>query len=249
MTSPLPEAERRRWQPLRCGLVDLFYYDYQEFWFRDGRMLLRGNNGTGKSKVLALTLPFLLDGELTASRVEPDGDRGKKMEWNLLLGGRYDERLGYTWLEFGRRTEEGRREYFTIGCGMKAVTGRGIADRWFFTTSQRIGRDLFLIGRRTARADFLLFLHGITHLFPLSHLCLIVVFGRQAFPFSGILCDRLGRLNFLTFSLLVCVLVGHGGNSSVVSDIQRANLTPKGSPARKGCNCRASAKSGRQGIP
>lgn len=154
MTSPLPEAERRRWQPLRCGLVDLFYYDYQEFWFRDGRMLLRGNNGTGKSKVLALTLPFLLDGELTASRVEPDGDRGKKMEWNLLLGGRYDERLGYTWLEFGRRTEEGRREYFTIGCGMKAVTGRGIADRWFFTTSQRIGRDLFLIGPNDTTLPF-----------------------------------------------------------------------------------------------
>ena len=63
----------------------------------------RGNNGTGKSKVLALTLPFLLDGDLSPSRVEPDGDREKKMEWNLLLGGKYEERLGYTWLEFGRR--------------------------------------------------------------------------------------------------------------------------------------------------
>ncbi|MDX6434432.1 MAG: hypothetical protein QOE54_6798, partial [Streptosporangiaceae bacterium] len=142
----LPVARTSRWQPLRCGLVDMFYYDYQEFWFRDGRMLLRGNNGTGKSKVLALTLPFLLDGDLTSSRVEPDGDRGKKMEWNLLLGGRYEERLGYTWLEFGRVTEDGERAYLTIGCGMKAVAGRGIADRWFFITSQRVGQDLFLIG-------------------------------------------------------------------------------------------------------
>ncbi len=70
----LPRPNKTRWQPLRAGLVDIFYYDYQEFWFRDGRLLLRGNNGTGKSKVLALTLPFLLDGRATPSRVEPDGD-------------------------------------------------------------------------------------------------------------------------------------------------------------------------------
>jgi hypothetical protein len=56
----------------------MFYYDQEEFWFHDGRLLLRGNNGTGKSKVLALTLPFLLDGELAPYRVEPDGDRQKR---------------------------------------------------------------------------------------------------------------------------------------------------------------------------
>lgn len=76
----LPQPNKARWQPLRAGLVDIFYYDYQEFWFRDGRLLLRGNNGTGKSKVLALTLPFLLDGRTLPSRVEPDGDIQKKME-------------------------------------------------------------------------------------------------------------------------------------------------------------------------
>src|SRR4051794_20926041 len=142
----LPVATRTRWQPMRCGVVDLFYYDRQEFWFRDGRLLLRGNNGTGKSKILALTLPFLLDGDLSPSRVEPDGDRGKRMEWNLLLGGRYDERLGYTWLEFGRVDDDGDASYVTVGCGLKAVHGRGIADRWFFVTSQRVGRDLSLVG-------------------------------------------------------------------------------------------------------
>jgi uncharacterized protein (TIGR02680 family) len=142
----LPVAGTARWQPLRTGLVDIFYYDYQEFWFRDGRVLFRGNNGTGKSKVLALTLPFLLDGDLSPSRVEPDGDRDKKMEWNLLLGGKHEERTGYTWLEFGRVAENGERLYLTVGCGLRAVRGRGIADRWFFVTSQRPGQDLFLIG-------------------------------------------------------------------------------------------------------
>lgn len=145
MSTPTPHRER--WQPLRAGLVDLFYYDVEEFHFHDGRLLLRGNNGTGKSKVLALTLPFLLDGELAAHRVEPDGDRNKRMEWNLLLGGKHPhpERLGYAWLEFGRLLADGSAEYRTIGAGLKAVAGRGIARHWFFVTAQRIGLDLSLL--------------------------------------------------------------------------------------------------------
>ncbi|OWK21027.1 hypothetical protein AJ88_22180 [Mesorhizobium amorphae CCBAU 01583] len=70
----LPMPTRQRWQPLRLGLVELFRYDSEEFWFRDGHLLLRGNNGTGKSKVLSLTLPLLLDAQLKSSRIEPDGD-------------------------------------------------------------------------------------------------------------------------------------------------------------------------------
>lgn len=150
----LPEPARSdRWQPLRAGLIDLFYYDAEEFRFHDGRLLLRGNNGTGKSKVLALLLPFLLDGDLSPHRVEPDADPKKRMEWNLLLGGEHPnpERVGYTWLEFGRRTEDGGVEYRTLGCGIKAVSGRGIARHWYVVTSRRVGADLHLLdGTRTA---------------------------------------------------------------------------------------------------
>ena len=144
--SRLPAPARERWQPLRLGLVDLFYYDQEEFSFRDGRLLLRGNNGTGKSKVLALTLPLLFDGDLSAHRIEPDADPGKRMEWNLLLGGEHphDERLGYAWLELGRRGAGGAA-FCTIGCGMKAVKGRGIVAHWFFVTDQRVGEDLALV--------------------------------------------------------------------------------------------------------
>ncbi|MQA77385.1 MAG: TIGR02680 family protein [Streptosporangiales bacterium] len=155
MNRQLPTPVLERWQPLRAGLVDLFYYDSEEFWFRDGRLLLRGNNGTGKSKVLALVLPFLLDGDLAPHRVEPDADSRKRMEWNLLLGGDhpYPERLGYTWLEFGRVDEHGEAHYRTLGCGLKAVTGRGIARHWFFVTSRRPGADLALVdATRTALA-------------------------------------------------------------------------------------------------
>ncbi|MFM9442354.1 TIGR02680 family protein [Streptomyces acidiscabies] len=149
MTVPaLPVPSPGRWRPLRVGLVDLFYYDTEEFWFRDGRLLLRGNNGTGKSKVLALTLPFLLDGDLSARRVEPDADPGKRMEWNLLLGGEHPhpERLGYTWIEFGRVDEDtGQAEFRTLACGLKAVAGRGIARHWYAVTDQRIGAGLSLL--------------------------------------------------------------------------------------------------------
>lgn len=144
----LPVPTPGRWRPLRVGLVDLFYYDVEEFWFRDGRLLLRGNNGTGKSKVLALTLPFLLDGDLSARRVEPDADPGKRMEWNLLLGGEHahPERLGYTWIEFGRiDADDGQARFRTLACGLKAVAGRGVARHWYAVTDQRIGEGLSLL--------------------------------------------------------------------------------------------------------
>ena len=143
-TVELPAPARARWQPLRLGLVELYHYDVEEFWFRDGHLLLRGNNGTGKSKVLSLTLPFLLDANLSASRVEPDGDRGKRMEWNLLMNKRYERRVGYTWIEFGRRDGDGRVLTLTLGCGLRAVAGRPGAEPWFFITEQRIGSDLWL---------------------------------------------------------------------------------------------------------
>jgi uncharacterized protein (TIGR02680 family) len=141
----LPEPQRGRWQPLRIGLVDLFHYDSEEFWFHDGHLLLRGNNGTGKSKVLSLTLPFLFDASLKSSRIEPDGDPGKKMAWNLLLG-KHERRTGYAWIEFGRIGRDGAADFLTLGCGMAAVAARPQVDHWFFMTEgRRIGRDLWLM--------------------------------------------------------------------------------------------------------
>ena len=146
----LPEPQRERWQPLRLGLVELFHYDSEEFWFRDGHLLLRGNNGTGKSKVLSLTLPFLFDAQLRPSRIEPDGDNGKKMAWNLLMSS-YQRRIGYTWIEFGRRTADGVSHYLTLGAGLSAAVGKTQVDSWFFIleggpngADPRIGQDIWL---------------------------------------------------------------------------------------------------------
>jgi uncharacterized protein (TIGR02680 family) len=141
---PLPIPQKARWQPLRSGLLNLFRFDKVEFPFADGRLLLRGNNGSGKSRVLALQLPFLIDGETSSHRVEPDGDPAKRMEWNLLMGDQYDDRLGYTWIEFGRIGEDDTPAYLTLGCGLRASKGRGIHGKWFFTTSLRPGLDFEL---------------------------------------------------------------------------------------------------------
>lgn len=146
----LPEPQLERWQPLRLGLVELFHFDSEEFWFRDGHLLLRGNNGTGKSKVLSLTLPFLFDAQLRPSRIEPDGDNGKKMAWNLLMSA-YQRRIGYTWIEFGRRTADGATHYLTLGAGLSAAVGKTQVDSWFFIleggpngADPRIGQDIWL---------------------------------------------------------------------------------------------------------
>lgn len=144
----LPTPARERWQPLRLGLVELFHYDSEEFWFRDGHLLLRGNNGTGKSKVLSLTLPFLLDAQLKPSRIEPDGDNAKKMAWNLLMNS-YDRRIGYAWIEFGRRAEDGTPRYLSLGAGLSVSAARPQVESWFFVVEDvdggpRINQDIWL---------------------------------------------------------------------------------------------------------
>jgi uncharacterized protein (TIGR02680 family) len=148
----LPAPTRPRWQPLRLGVVELFHYDSEEFWFRDGHLLLRGNNGTGKSKVLSLTLPFLLDAQIKPSRIEPDGDSGKRMAWNLLMNS-HDRRIGYAWIEFGQLGGGGVPRYLTLGVGLSAVAARPQVDSWFFLVedaeqSLRVNQGLWLMNEQ-----------------------------------------------------------------------------------------------------
>lgn len=149
----LPQPTTQRFQPLRSGLLNLFKYQDQEFWFEKGRLLIRGNNGSGKSRVLALQLPFLFDGEISSRRVEPDGDPARQMVWHLLMDDQFESRTGYTWMEFGRLDEHGVQHYLTLGCGMKAVKGGdNQPTRWYFITSKRMGADLALQDGATPRS-------------------------------------------------------------------------------------------------
>ena len=47
-----------KWQISKVGLIDFWYYDEEEFDFLDGRMLLRGANGSGKSVTMQSLIRF-----------------------------------------------------------------------------------------------------------------------------------------------------------------------------------------------
>ena len=89
---PLPAGRVDRWKPVGAGIRNIWEYDDQVFEFADGRLVLRGPNGTGKSNALALFLPFLLDGVMAASRMDSLGG-GRSMK-TLLLCLADDERSG-----------------------------------------------------------------------------------------------------------------------------------------------------------
>lgn len=131
------------WQINRIGLLDFWYYDEQEFEFLDGRMLLRGANGSGKSVTMQSFIPLLLDGNMRPERLDPFGSRARKME-NYLLeeGDDREERTGYLYMELKRT---GSEQYVSIGMGIRARKNKKL-DTWYFcvTDGRRIGRDLFL---------------------------------------------------------------------------------------------------------
>ncbi|GAA1667096.1 TIGR02680 family protein [Fodinicola feengrottensis] len=163
-TGGLPEPVRSRWQPLRVGIVDLWEYDEAEFWFADGRMVLRGGNGAGKTKVLELTTLMLMRGEILPSVLDPFGSQHRTMRFNLLPTGEGDDPrpltdagLGYAWVEFGRRDETGQQRFFVCGMGASARRGSGTAgvSTWHFVTRHRPGKDFSLTpaGRAIEQKD------------------------------------------------------------------------------------------------
>lgn len=131
------------WQINKIGMVDFWYYDEEEFKFEEGRMLLRGSNGSGKSVTMQSFIPLLLDGNIRPERLDPFGSKARRME-NYLLeenDGR-EERTGYLYMEFKR---EEAQTYLTIGMGMRARRGKPL-DTWYFflQDGRRIRKDFFL---------------------------------------------------------------------------------------------------------
>ncbi|MFJ2668743.1 TIGR02680 family protein [Nocardia fluminea] len=158
-TGGLPRPRRTRWQPLRVGIANLWEYDDAEFWFADGRLVLRGGNGAGKTKVLELTTLMLLRGEIAPAVLDPFGSQHRTMRFNLLPTGDGDDPrpladagLGYAWAEFGRVDESGAEQYFVCGLGASARAGSGSVPvtTWQFITQRRPGRDFVL--REAGRA-------------------------------------------------------------------------------------------------
>lgn len=139
-----------RWVMNRAGLLNFWYYDEETFHFSDGKLLLRGSNGSGKSVTMQSFLPVLLDGKKTPDRLDPFGSKARRME-DYLLGEKEvvdrDERTGYLFIEYKKQNSE---QYLTTGIGMQAKRNKGIKS-WYFllTDNRRIGRDFHLAQKHT----------------------------------------------------------------------------------------------------
>lgn len=134
----------------RVGLINFWYYDEQYYQFADGKMLLRGSNGSGKSVTMQSLMPVLLDGRLGASRLDSFGSTARKME-DYLLGEeevtKLQERTGYLVAEYKRVNSD---EYLTTGIGMQARRGDNMTS-WFFAiqNNERVGVDFSLFEAQT----------------------------------------------------------------------------------------------------
>lgn len=132
-----PQPGARRWIPNRAGILNIWRYYDEVFEFHDGRLLLRGQNGTGKSKALELLLPFLFDANLRPNRLSTFGTSERTMHWNLMgEGASGTTRVGYTWLEF--RLPGDPDAWFCCGARLQASNHTTTVHADYFTTSQRI---------------------------------------------------------------------------------------------------------------
>lgn len=142
--TPPPDTrteDQTRYRLHRAGILNVWQYDEQVFTFAEGRLLLRGANGAGKSKTLEMLLPFVLDGD--KSRINASGKQHTSLLWLMTDGIDAGNRVGYVWVEFLREVG-GQSVPFTCGIGIRAsVTGRSVS-AWHFTTTRRVGHDLSL---------------------------------------------------------------------------------------------------------
>lgn len=135
----------KRWQMSRAGILNFWYYDEEEFHLEEGRLILRGANGSGKSVTMQSFIPLVLDGDKRPERLDPFGSRDRRLEYYLL--GEADQghidRTGYIWLEFFHPS---KNLYKTIGIGLRARRGVPQLGFWGFLLDdgRRINQDLYL---------------------------------------------------------------------------------------------------------
>lgn len=140
----MEKIEQNRWKINKIGLLNYWWYDEEEFEFQEGRMILRGTNGSGKSVTMQSFIPLLLDGKKTPERLDPFGNKARKIE-DYVLGYGDDikeENTSYLYMEFCKKETQ---NYLTIGMGLRGKKGQGVKF-WGFVIKdgRRIGKDIFL---------------------------------------------------------------------------------------------------------
>ncbi len=121
-----------RYRLHRAGIINVWQYDEQVFEFADGRLLLRGTNGAGKSKTMEMLLPFVLDGD--KARMTATGRQGSQLLWLMSDGApALGTRTGYLWVEFARVDAGGTQHLVTCGIGIRHSASAKQATTWQFT--------------------------------------------------------------------------------------------------------------------
>lgn len=139
-----------RFAPTRAGIINLWDYRDEEFLFVDGWLVLRGPNGSGKTKALEVLFPYVLDGRIEPRRLNPFAGEDRTMKSNLLYRGQ-ESAFAYVWMEFGDGTR-----HVTIGIGLRAHKHNDRVTRWHFVAEGRVGVELSLLDaddRPLARKD------------------------------------------------------------------------------------------------
>lgn len=125
----------------KLGLLNFWFYDEEEFSFYDGKLLLRGQNGSGKSVTMQSFIPLILDGNKSPKRLDTFGSVDKHIEY-YLLGDNKDTSTGYLYMEF---YSEEKDKYITIGLGFLARKGKTTEQYGFaLKDGKRINEDFFL---------------------------------------------------------------------------------------------------------
>ena len=136
--------EDNRWEISKIGLLNYWWYDEEEFNFSNGRMILRGTNGSGKSVTMQSFIPLLLDGKKTPERLDPFGNKSRKIEDYVLGYGDSikEENTSYLYMEFYKKQTQ---NYLTVGMGLRGKKGQGVSF-WGFVIKdgRRVGKEILL---------------------------------------------------------------------------------------------------------
>src|SRR5271170_8310952 len=136
-----------RFKPARAGVINIWDYVDEEWVFADGRLALRGHNGSGKTKALEVLFPFVLDGVADSRRLDPFSGENRTMKSNLLYRGQESE-YGYAWMEFARAAspaaaESGGPETVTLIVGMRAHRNTdGVRTSFYVTGAREVRRGI-----------------------------------------------------------------------------------------------------------
>jgi uncharacterized protein (TIGR02680 family) len=134
-----PRRFDERWRLSRAGFVNVWHYLDNEFDLSGGRMILRGTNGSGKSRALEMLLPFLLDAD--RRRMDATGAARVNLDELMRTGAQgQSNRTGYLWLELRRPGG-----YLTLGALIRHSQSASSTKVWYFTTPLRVGDGLALI--------------------------------------------------------------------------------------------------------